>query len=375
MKLSIYKNFIFDIFLSFFFYIQILGINAQSSIFYWTTNSFIIIIVFLFIKKKINVEISKMWLFHVFISIWVITDILLLITDSLTIGLDYLSLGNLFLISFQLPILALIFYYFLCNDKSYFTFSFFSIFITLLLFLGWMFGFIVSWKYQIIGNIALVSFVLFQAPGLLKRKKKLLVNLVLIIIILIVGSRQSLFGIVLFLFIYVFSRLNKFFFKTSFTIITLCSIIYFIVPSNINLQKSFSQLNTIDRIISNSELEASSNNYRIEGAKMLINNFSFYPNGYAFTKDRDFLEPHNLFLEIIYLKGYFFGGILVIILSFCLLLSIFNYSDYKVVNTLIILLLIPAMVSAGLHAARFFIIGILVFLIIKSVGVNRKILC
>ena len=57
---------------------------------------------------------------------------------------------------------------------------------------------------------------------------------------------------------------------------------------------------------------------------MLINNFSFYPNGYAFTEDRDFLEPHNLFLEIIYLKGYFFGGILVIILSFCLLQSIFQ---------------------------------------------------
>ena len=375
MKLSIYKNFIFDIFLSFFFYFQILGINAQSSIFYWITNSVIIIIVFLLIKKKINVEISKMWLFHVFILIWVITDILLLITDSLTIGLNYLALGNLFLILFQLPILALIFYYFLCNDKSYFTFSFFSIFITLLLFAGWIFGIIVSWKYQIIGNIALVSFVLFQSPGLLKRKKKLLVNLVLIFIILIVGSRQSLLGIVLFLFIYVFSRLNKFFFKTSFSIIILCSIIYFIVPSNINLEKSFSQLNTIDRLISNSELKASSNNYRIEGAKMLINNFSFYPNGYAFTEDRDFLEPHNLFLEIIYLKGYFFGGILVIILSFCLLLSIFNYNDYKVVNTLIILLLIPAMVSSGLHAARFFIIGILVFLIIKSVGVNRKILC
>ena len=375
MKLSIYKNFIFDIFLSFFFYFQILGINAQSSIFYWIKNSVIITIVFLLIKKKINVEVSKMWLFHVFILIWVITDILLLITDSLTIGLNYLALGNLFLILFQLPILALIFYYFLCNDKSYFTFSFFSIFITLLLFAGWIFGIIVSWKYQIIGNIALVSFVLFQAPGLLKRKKKLLVNLVLIFIILIVGSRQSLLGIVLFLFIYVFSRLNKFFFKTSFSIIILCSIIYFIVPSNINLEKSFSQLNTIDRIISNSELKASSNNYRIEGAKMLINNFSFYPNGYAFTEDRDFLEPHNLFLEIIYLKGYFFGGILVIILSFCLLLSIFNYNDYKVVNTLIILLLIPAMVSSGLHAARFFIIGILVFLIIKSVGVNRKILC
>jgi hypothetical protein len=375
MKLKIYKNFIFDILISLFFYFQILVVNARTDIFFWILNSAILFLTFTLIKSKLKVQVTKMWLFHIFIAFWVVTDILLIVSDFFNIGFNNFALGNFFVIALQLPILAIIFYYFLCNYKSYFTFSFVSFVITFFLFYGWKLSFFPDWKYQIIGNMALFSFILFQQSGVLKSylKSRLIIYLILFFIILIVGSRQSLLGLLIICYFIVLSRLKVNFLKTSISILLISLALYFFFPSNLVMEQSFSQFNTINRVVANSSLENSADNYRLRSAEMLIDNFSYLPNGYAYTLDKYFLEPHNLFLEIIYLKGYIFGGILVLFLFWCVLQSMFLSNQNKIIRMLIISLLIPALVSYGLHAARFFIISILVYLIIKSVGLNQKV--
>ena len=373
MKLGIHKNFIFDIFLSGFFYFQILGINWLSSTLSWVLNFALIILVFTILKTKLNVSISKMWLFLIFIIFWIMTDLLVLITDFLDFGFSDLAIGNFYIISLQIPILALVFYYFLCNDKSYSIFSFISLSLSILLFFSWLFGFVEEFKYQIIGNIALVSIILFTKESLLKNKFKFkwIIYLTLFLIILIIGSRQSFLGLLIIFLSNILSKLGKNFFKTSFLIASLFTLIYILIPSDFNVENSFPQFSTISRFIANAQLDSSSNSYRLDSAQILINNLSWFPNGYGYTTDSYFLEPHNLFLELIYLKGYFFGGILVLTLFLIIFQSLYS-KDSLVVNYLIIALLIPASVSYSLHAARFFVVASLVFLIIKSVGINYK---
>lgn len=360
-------------FLSIFFYFQILGINWLSSTLSWVLNFNLIILVLVILKTKLNVSISKMWLFLIFVSFWIMTDLVVLVTDFLDFGYSQLAVGNFYLIALQIPILALVFYYFLCNDKSYSTFSFISLFISLMLYFLWLFGFVEDFKYQIIGNISLVSIILFTKESLLKNKFKLksIIYLILFFIILIIGSRQSFLGFLIILLYNIFRKLGKNFFRTSFLITLLFTLIYTLTPSDFNVENSFPQFSTLSRFIANTELDSSSNSYRLDSANMFINDLSWFPNGYEYTTDSYFLEPHNLFLELIYLKGYFFGGILVLTFLLIIFKSV-NSKDSLVVNYLILALLIPAMVSYSLHAARFFVVASSVFLIIKSVGIKHK---
>ena len=189
----------------------------------------------------------------------------------------------------------------------------------------------------------------------------------LILVVLSVGSRQSLLGLIVLGLILILVNAKKYFFKILIFVSVLSSFLFFKINSSENINNLFEEFNTVNRLIGNASLESSSNSYRIESAKMLIENFSYLPNGYGYTKDYYFLEPHNLFLEILYLKGYILGGLIVSVLIILILNSIFHVK-HKVISFLIIVLLVPALVSYTLHAARFFMIGILVLLITKSIS-------
>ena len=307
-----------------------------------------------------------MWMFHVFLIFWVFTDLVVIIIDIYNFGFIHLALGNLAVISFQLPVLAIVLYYFLCNHKSFKIFAFFSFIITIALYVFWFVEIIEDFKYQIIGNIALFSLILFQNINFFKHKKiNIVLNILLILVILSVGSRQSFLGLIIFGLILILINAKKYFFKIVIFVTAFSYFLFFITNSFKNISNSIEKFNTVSRFIGNASLKSSSNSYRIESSKMLIENFSYLPNGYGYTQDYYFLEPHNLFLEIIYLKGYIFGGFIVSVLIILILNSIL-YSKSKIISFLIIVLLVPALVSYTLHAARFFMIGILVLLITKS---------
>ena len=366
MILKLYNRLFFDIILSVFFFFQILGINWSSGLLEWILNISSLLFVLILIIPKLNVPFKNMWMFHVFLIFWVFTDLIVMIIDIYNFGFIHLALGNLAVISFQLPVLAIILYYFLCNYKSFKIFAFFSFIITIALYVFWFVEIIESFKYQIIGNFALFSIILFQNINFSKHKKiNFLLNILLIIVVLTVGSRQSLLGLIILGLILILISAKKYFFKIVIFVTVFSSFLFFIINSSENIYNSFEEFNTISRFIDNASLESSSNSYRIESANMLIENFSYLPNGYGYTQDYYFLEPHNLFLEIIYLKGYILGGFIVSILILLILNSILHIKS-KVISFLIIVLLVPALVSYTLHAARFFMIGILVLLITKS---------
>ena len=160
MILKLYNRLFFDSILSIFFFFQILGINWSSGLLEWIINISLLLFVLILIIPKLNVPLKNMWMFHVFLIIWVFTDLAIIISDIYDIGFIHLALGNLAVISFQLPVLAILLYYFLCNYKSFKIFAFFSFTITVFLYMFWLVEIIEEFKYQIIGNLALFSLIL-----------------------------------------------------------------------------------------------------------------------------------------------------------------------------------------------------------------------
>ena len=154
---------IFDILLSVFFYFQILGVNVLSDIYVWIINIVILVSVATLVRLNSNFSIRRLVPLHIFLIFWVSTDLLILITDFTDIGLNSFALGNLFLIFFQLPFLAYVFTYFYLNPKSYIIFAFISATVSFSLFFLWYIGIIEFFKYQIIGNISLLSFIILSS--------------------------------------------------------------------------------------------------------------------------------------------------------------------------------------------------------------------
>tara|TARA_Y100000768_G_scaffold379119_1_gene354429 strand:+ start:11668 stop:12810 length:1143 start_codon:yes stop_codon:yes gene_type:complete len=366
--LKIKNRAVFDIIISFFFYVQILTINALSDIEYWVFNFSLILIATIFIRKNLNIPLKKMWLFHLFLILWVITDIFVFTIDFFNLGISQLAIGNFFLIAIQLPFLAYLFFYILSNKASLIIFSSISFIISVALYFLWLVGFIEDFKYQIIGNITLFTIIIFISSDILSNKLKLkfVIITALVFIILVVGSRQSLVGLLLMSLILIIQNLKKYFISISLFLVTLFTLINFAFQKN-NIDESFSNFTTISRFIANAQLESSSNSYRIESYKQMIDNFSFFPNGYSYTFNPYFNEPHNLFLEIIYLKGYFLGST-IIIFFIALIINLLFYKNLTILKLTILVFTIPAMVSYSLHAGRFFMIGILTLLIYKSLS-------
>ena len=372
MSLKIRHKSIIDFLLSFLFYIQLLGINVFSSYYIWIPNIVLLILISFYLTSILRLKINKLSLFFIFLFYWIITDILLFFLDFSIIGYSELAVGNFLLITFQLPVLSLIIYYLFSDDYSLKIFSRVSFFVSLFIYLLWYFQIIEDFKYQIIGNISLFTIILFQNKYFLNNKNYLnaFIQLILIIIIITVGSRQSFIGLLIFFLILLCHQsLTK---SISYLLIFLAfsSIFYFTFLNKIIIDDNF-LFNTINRFSANLDLESTSNSYRIESAENLIRNFSLLPNGYLYTSDYYFLEPHNLFLEIVYLKGYLLGGFLVIIILILLINAMLFYNN-RFLRFLILVLLVPAMVSYSLHAARFFIIGILLLLIYMSNFQNKN---
>ena len=373
MTLKIKNKTILDIFFAIFFYFQILIINVRSSTIIWLINFIFLLFIAITISKKLKIEIKKMWIFLIFLFFWIVSDIIIILTDLPSFFPNWLTLGNLYLISFQLPVLALLLKYLLGDVKSILAFALISLLISYSLYYFWYVGFIEEFKYQIIGNISLLTIIIFQNTILSNKKiLKFLIQFSLFLIILNVGSRQSLIGLIILLLIILLIRLKNSF-KSTFTVISIFSLlVYFITQFNESLNQFFLKLNTISRFIANFSLDSASNNYRIRSANNLIENFSILPNGHSYTLDPYFLEPHNLFLEIIFLKGYLLGGIIISFLLI-LVLNAMLFNSSRALNLIIIVFLVPAMVSFGLHASRFFIIGILALMIEKSIRTSEKI--
>ena len=361
---------IFDILLSVFFYFQILGVNVLSDIYVWIINIVILVSVATLVRLNSNFSVRRLVPLHIFLIFWVSTDLLILISDFNDIGLNSFALGNLFLIFFQLPFLAYVFTYFYLNPKSYIIFAFISATVSFSLFFLWYIGIIEFFKYQIIGNISLLSFIILSSKEIFQSNKiiRILLQIFLFVIIISVGSRQSLLGFIVLTLIILIDKLRTKPFR-AFITSTVSGFIIFILSKVEFIQNLFFQFETINRLISNSQIDSSSNIYRIQSAKTLINNFSLMPNGFSYNNDPYFLEPHNFFLETLYVKGLLLGGIIVLTL-FLITTSIFFSDKNKVLKYMILVFIVPSMVSYGIHAARFYLLGILVFLMLKSVSIN-----
>ena len=361
---------IFDIFLSIFFYLQILGVNILSSLETWIINIGFLIFIGILLRSKFNLSLRKLLLLHIFLIFWISTDLIILISDFFEIGINSFALGNLFLIVFQLPFLAYVFTYFYLNPKSYLILAFISTLVSFSLFFFWFVGVIEFFKYQIIGNISLLSFIILSNKEIFKsdHKLRILLQILLFIIIISVGSRQSLLGFIILILVILIDKFKTTPFKAFIISLTSLSTI-FVLSKFEFFQNLFFQFETINRLISNSQIYSSSNIYRIQSARTLIDNFSFLPNGFSYNNDPYFLEPHNFFLEIIYVKGFLLGGLIVLSLIL-IIINVFFSDKNRVLKYMILVFLVPSMVSYGIHAARFFLIGVLVFLILKSISLN-----
>jgi hypothetical protein len=103
-----------------------------------------------------------------------------------------------------------------------------------------------------------------------------------------------------------------------------------------------------------------SNEYRIESNKYFIENFNFFPRSYDYFSQSSYLEPHNYFIEIIFMKGYFLGVLETILIAVC---SFFIFLKDKKTLVVLLPLCIPALVSSGFHAARFLLLFMFLLII------------
>ena len=202
-------------------------------------------------------------------------------------------------------------------------------------------GFIPEYKYQIIGNLAVFGFIFaFES----KHRLRLTYISLCILIILLIGSRQSLIALLLILFL----RFPKMFFAGIFTVFVLWSL-----PNSYD----FGPFNTLQRLFITSSLSSDSNSYRLQALEYFFMNSTLIPNGYSYLYNSSMLEPHNIFVEILYSRGVLLGGIIVALLSYGVIRIIIKKGE-NVNRLLLIFGLVPAVVSYGVHAARFFLIAI-----------------
>lgn len=358
-----------------FFFGEIFLISVRSSTSLWILNIVIILTYIFYINKHIFLLIRKDGLF--FYTIWCFFSFLLLPFDLVNnIDLTW-SIKHCFIYIFQLPALALSFYILQRDDRFFYYFGLISFLVSAILFLLLKMDLIPFYKYQIVGNVALMTLIFIFQNTKINNILKLTLLFFLIMIIVLCGSRQSFVGLVIYLFLVLYYAVSKSFFKRLLLNVIFLNIILtgFLFLKKFDFEILFSQieifnqleLKTFSRLLSNFSIsDNESNYYRIHSLELLIDNFRFLPNGYLYTNKNLFLEPHNFFVEIIFSYGFFFSPIILFYLIYGFSNS-FKRNGSKAILMLAIVFLVPAFVSSGLHAARFFLIFFLSLSLFKNI--------
>ena len=208
-----------------------------------------------------------------------------------------------------------------------------------LLTIGLLIGWIPQFKYQIIGNLAVFTFVFaFNS----KHRLRFFYLTLCVLSILLVGSRQSFIAFVIVLFI-LYPR------------ILALGIIVFLTLIRAPINISFGPFDTLQRLYVASSVSAETNNYRMDSFNYYYENSGLEPKGYSYLYDTRLLEPHNFFVEVLYSRGLLVGGLMV---TFMLFISLRILKRRKDILQVLLLFVgvVPAMVSFGVHAARFFLV-------------------
>ncbi len=223
------------------------------------------------------------------------------------------------------------------------------------------FGFIEPFKYQIVGNFALVVIIMLDLFGG-KTEIRTFLKIPLFYVALSSGSRQSLIALAFYIFTNLILKLNL-------RKILIISILFFAFQY-FNFDLNFFSdnfeyiealnLDSIGRFIIAMEGDNGSNEYRVESNKYFIENFNFFPRSYDYFSQSSYLEPHNYFIEIIFMKGYFLGVLETMLIAAC---SFFIFLKDKKTLVVLLPLCIPALVSSGFHAARFFLLFMFLLII------------
>jgi hypothetical protein len=358
-----------------FFYSELLLISVRSSVLSWVINVSIICLFFYYVQATLLVTLRTKGLFLYFI--WIFMSFLLVFVDALNnLNLEW-SLNYLFIYCFQLPALSLVIFI-LFSDITHITiFTFFSFFVSILLFLFLKFGYIPDYKYQIVGNLSLLALIVLYSKFTLQSRWRSLISIILIFIIIASGSRQSLVGLLLYLlFSFIFYIYSKRAFRKYILVsISLISVTLFYTIKIDDIETIATQTENLDRLgltsisrfVSNISLEENQTNlYRIESVQLLKNRFGIAPNGYMYRNEDLFLEPHNFFIELIFSYGYIASCFILLFFIYGLI-KVFGSVDRKVYILLLLAFLIPSIVSSGIHAARLFLIFLLVPTLFKKI--------
>jgi hypothetical protein len=374
------SDILLPIFLSIFFYAEILLISIRSSEISWIFNLVMLIWVINFLKNKFQFSLRKFGLS--LYSIWVFFSFILIFIDLFNYIDITWAVKHFFVYFIQLPALALIIYCILNSSKYTFTFEIVSFILSIVLFISLKVGVIPDYKYQIVGNIALLALIFILLNPKRSKKNKFSFFLFLFLVIIFCGSRQSLIGLLIFCILFL-GRKFVFYLRRSLTTkfigfsllainIVLLSLVNFEVQNIQVVVLDEFGLTTISRLVSNFSLdESDSNNYRIRSLEMLVSNFSFFPNGYLYLDEVFFLEPHNFFIEILFSYGYLMSFFIYLLFLYTWYL-LFSKSTKIHFGYLVAVFLVPTFVSSGLHAARFFLIFLLGVSLFKNIKYDHE---
>ena len=235
--------------------------------------------------------------------------------------------------------------------------------LSLSVFLLFNFGIIDGTRYQQVGNLLGALSVLL----LINRNYKLkLLSLIPIILMLTVGSRQALVGVLVGVATpFILHNLKK-----SIIIITLLFAFASSYGDALLRETKFSigdyELRTVTRLLYN--LNSNEQNRRVKIWDSFLDKSGVLPNGVYFGNATNWKDqPHNFFIEYIYVCGYIFG-IPFLFTVFKLIIHVLRRNP--TIGSLMLFFFIPLNVSTGLTAAKYFLFFL--FLMLGVLGNSKK---
>ena len=333
----------------FFLLISLIIFNVEDSItillFYIFFLSVYVNIIYKSFQKALPLLLISLFFWFIINGYFIFFGTLFNVDSEGRIVKQLLVLMQLFLVAYILYLNLL------RKDVWFLTCSYISS-ISLLIFLK--FGFIEPFKYQIVGNFALLVIILLDLfRG--KTEIRTFLKIPLFYVALSSGSRQSLIALAVYIVTSLMLKLNL----RKILIISILFFVFQYFKFDLNFfSNNFEyiealNLDSIGRFIIAMEGDNGSNEYRVESNRYFIENFNFFPRSYDYFSQSSYLEPHNYFIEIIFMKGYFLGLLETMLIALC---SFFIFLKDKKTLVVLLPLCIPALVSSGFHAARFFLL-------------------
>jgi hypothetical protein len=165
-----------------------------------------------------------------------------------------------------------------------------------------------------------------------------------------VGSRQAFIGV---FFVLIISLLIKHSFKTILISAIIVGLIYNygdVFSTSQNITNNKYNLKTVSRIID--AINSSDQNERIIIWNSFLKKSNLFPSGVFFGNSTKWIDqPHNFFVEYIYVCGFIFGipfmFLVFKLIKFCAIRS-------PIIGSLMLYYFIPFNVSSGMTAAKYF---------------------